>query len=280
MRLASYVHNGQHSFGIVKDDGVVDLARRLDGADLESALADTGVQALVAFSDEPADFGLDAITYLPVVPRPGKVLCVGLNYRDHAEETGADIPKRPTIFVRFPDSQVGHLEAIVRPDASTKYDYEGELAVVIGQRVRHARRESALDYVAGYCCFNDGTIRDWQGHSSQFTAGKNFLRTGAIGPWLTTADAVSEPGRLAIETRLNGEVMQRGSTADLIFGIPELIEYISTFTELAPGDVIATGTPAGVGYRRRPPRYLAPGDVVEVEIEGLGTLRNPVVDEG
>lgn len=280
MRLASYVQNGQPSFGVVKDDGIVDLARRLGGADLESALADKGVQALLAFGDETSDIGLDAITFLPVIPRPGKVLCIGLNYRDHAEETGADIPKRPTIFVRFPDSQVGHLEAIVRPDASTKYDYEGELAVVIGQRARHVRRESALDYVAGYCCFNDGTIRDWQGHSSQFTAGKNFLRTGAIGPWLTSADAVPEPGRLAIETRLNGEVMQSGSTADLIFDIPELIQYISTFTELAPGDIIATGTPAGVGYRRRPPRYLEPGDVVEVEIEGLGTLRNPVVGEG
>jgi len=279
MKLASFLYGERPSFGIVKDDGIVDLSRRL-GGDLKAALGrDIGLDEVRKHGSEPTDITLDGVRFLPAVPNPAKILCIGLNYRDHAEETGADIPKRPTIFVRFADAEVGHLQPIVRPKASTKYDYEGELAVIIGRAARHVPREAALDFVAGYSCFNDGTIRDWQGHSSQFTAGKNFLSTGAVGPWLVTADEIGDPAGLALETRLNGEVMQSGSTADLIFDVPTLIEYITTFTQLMPGDIIATGTPAGVGYRRRPPRYLQSGDVVEVEIETIGTLRNPVVDE-
>jgi 2-keto-4-pentenoate hydratase/2-oxohepta-3-ene-1,7-dioic acid hydratase in catechol pathway len=282
MKLASYQRGGEQSYGIVTDEGLIDLPRRIDrGPDLKAALdLAGGVEAFRPFENDPPDFAKHEVAYLPTIPRPDKILCIGLNYRDHAEETGSDIPKYPTIFVRFANSQIGHLNPMVRPAASTKFDYEGELAVIIGRSARHVARKHALEYIAGYTCFNDGTIRDWQGHTGQFTAGKNFFQSGAMGPWMTTADEVGDPSNLALTTRLNGEVMQQGSTADLLFDIGALVEYITTFTQLRPGDVIATGTPAGVGYRRRPPRYLHAGDVVEVEIEKVGLLRNPVGDEG
>lgn len=282
MKLASYQRGGKQSFGIVSGDGLIDLPKRIDrGNDLKAALdLAGGVNPFRQFENEQPDFAQHDVAFLPTIPRPDKILCIGLNYRDHAEETGAEIPKYPTIFVRFANSQVGHLNPVVRPNASTKYDYEGELAVIIGRSARHVSRANAMDYVAGYTCFNDGTVRDWQGHTGQFTAGKNFFQSGAMGPWMTTPDEIGDPGNLKLATRLNGEVMQSGSTADLLFDVPALIEYITTFTQLKPGDVIATGTPAGVGYRRRPPRYLRAGDVVEVEIENIGTLRNPVGDEG
>ena len=282
MKLASYQLGGEPSFGIVTDDGLIDLPKRIDrGVDLKAALdLAGGVGAFRQFENDKPDFAKHDVAFLPVIPKPDKIMCIGLNYRDHAEETGADIPKYPTIFVRFANSQVGHLNPIMRPQVSTKYDYEGELAVVIGRPAQHVSRDTALDYVAGYTCFNDGTVLDWQGHTSQFTAGKNFFQSGAMGPWLTTPDEVGDPGQLGLITRLNGEVVQQGSTADLLFDVAALIAYISTFTQLRPGDVIATGTPAGVGYRRRPPRYLRAGDVVEIEIEKVGLLRNPVGDEG
>jgi 2-keto-4-pentenoate hydratase/2-oxohepta-3-ene-1,7-dioic acid hydratase in catechol pathway len=281
VRIASYEIGGRPSFGIVKDGGVVDVAMRAPSMPglLDALRSEGGMGQIRRFAGEQPDADLAAITFLPVVPRPEKVICVGLNYRDHAAEIGAEIPGRPTLFVRFPDAQVGHLQPLMRPKVSHRFDYEGELAVIIGASARHVGRDKALECVAGYCCFNDGTIRDWQGHSSQFTAGKNFVRSGAIGPWLTTADEIAEPGRLALKTRVNDALVQDGSTSDMVFDVPALIEYVTAFTELRPGDVIATGTPAGVGYRREPRLYMKAGDTVEIEIEGIGTLRNSVVDE-
>lgn len=207
-----------------------------------------------------------------------KILCVGVNYRPHIEEMGREVPDYPVVFTRFPGSLVGHGEALLRPRVSEQFDFEGELAVVIGREARHVRRADAMDYVGGYCCFMDGSVRDWQRHSGQFTAGKNFERSGAIGPPAPAA-TVGDPRALQLTTRVNGEVMQTGAVADLVFDIPTLIEYCSTFTHLQPGDVIATGTPGGVGAARRPPVWLKDGDTVEVDIPGVGILSNPVEDE-
>jgi len=208
-----------------------------------------------------------------------KILCVGVNYRPHIEEMGRDIPSRPVVFIRYPDSLVGHEEAVIRPRVSEQFDFEGELAVIIGREGYRIGRDDALDHVGGYACFLDGSVRDWQRHTSQFTAGKNFERSGAIGPSVVLAADIPDPTALSLTTRVNGRVMQRGCVADLVFDIPSLIEYISTFTRLRPGDVIATGTPGGVGAARRPPVWLRDGDIVEVSIDGVGTLRNPVRDE-
>jgi 2-keto-4-pentenoate hydratase/2-oxohepta-3-ene-1,7-dioic acid hydratase in catechol pathway len=207
-----------------------------------------------------------------------KILCVGVNYRPHIEEMGREVPDYPVVFTRFPSSLVGDGEDLLRPRVSKQYDFEGELAVVIGKPARHVQREQALDCVAGYCCFMDGSVRDWQRHTTQFTPGKNFERSGAIGPLVAAAE-IPDPSVLELTTRVNGNVMQQGRVADLVFDIPTLIAYCSTFTELQAGDVIATGTPGGVGAARTPPVWLRSGDVVEVEISGIGVLRNPVRDE-
>ncbi len=207
-----------------------------------------------------------------------RILCVGVNYRPHIEEMGREIPDYPVVFTRFASSLVGPGEAVIRPRVSAQFDFEGELAVVIGKPVRYASRGTALDCVAGYCCFLDGSVRDWQRHTGQFTAGKNFDRSGAIGPMVAAAD-IPDPAALELTTRVNGEVMQQGRVADLVFDISRLIEYCSTFMELRPGDIIATGTPGGVGAARTPPVWLKDGDLIEVDIPGIGVLRNPVQDE-
>lgn len=209
---------------------------------------------------------------------PKKILCVGVNYRPHIEEMGREIPEYPVVFTRFASSLVGHDEPVVRPRVSEQFDFEGELAVVIGKTARHVPRERALEYIGGYCCFLDGSVRDWQRHTMQFTAGKNFEQSGAIGP-VVAASEVGDPVDLRLTTRVNGEVMQQGRIADLVFDIPYLVEYCSTFSRLEAGDVIATGTPGGVGAARKPPVWLRDGDVIEVEIPGVGLLRNPVRDE-
>ena len=209
---------------------------------------------------------------------PRKILCVGVNYRPHIEEMGRDVPEYPVVFTRFASSLVENEQAIIRPRVSEQLDFEGELAVVIGRKARYVTRANALDYVGGYCCFLDGSVRDWQRHTMQFTAGKNFEKSGAMGA-VVPANEVGDPTTLEVTTRVNGEVMQHGCIADLVFDIPHLIEYCSTFTELCPGDVIATGTPGGVGAARSPQVWLRDGDIVEVEIPGVGLLRNPVRDE-
>jgi 2-keto-4-pentenoate hydratase/2-oxohepta-3-ene-1,7-dioic acid hydratase in catechol pathway len=216
------------------------------------------------------------VIFLPPITDPAKILCIGLNYAKHQAETGRPDVDHPTIFTRFADSQVGHLQPMIKPDQSVRFDYEAELAVVIGQGGRFISEDDALSHVAGYACYNDGSIRDWQRHTSQFTPGKNFPGTGAFGPYMVTPDEVGDYRKLPIESRLNGEVMQKATLADLIFPIPRLISYISEFTALSPGDVIVTGTPGGVGDRREPPVYLTPGDVIEVDIGIVGTLVNPI----
>jgi 2-keto-4-pentenoate hydratase/2-oxohepta-3-ene-1,7-dioic acid hydratase in catechol pathway len=220
----------------------------------------------------------DDVTPAPPLTSP-RIFCIGVNYRDHRDEMGHDDVPYPTIFVRFASSLVGHGSAMVRPAASDRLDYEGELAVVIGRAGRRISPDAALAHVAGYACFDDGSVRDFQRHTSQFTAGKNFDRSGAFGPWMVTADEIGDPAGLAIETRVNGEVRQRSNTELLINDIPAVLGYLSSFTELQPGDVIATGTPGGVGAARTPPVFLQAGDVVEVEIERVGLLRNEIIEE-
>lgn len=282
MKLVSFRNEGRASFGLVLANGVIDAGKRLglDVPDLKTLLErDALVEMHALAAETDPDFALSDIDFLPPIPQPDKILCIGLNYRPHVEETGFKAPKYPLIFTRFPSSQVAHGEALTRPSVSDKLDYEGELAVVIGRRGRHIPATGALRHVAGYACFNDGSVRDYQRHGGQFTPGKNFVGSGSFGPWLTTAEEVSDPAELSLQTRLNGRLVQSASVSELIFSIPELISYCSSFTELVPGDVIVTGTPGGVGYAQDPPRYLQPGDVVEVAIEGLGVLRNSVVDE-
>ena len=280
MKIASFRADGISSYGVV--DG--ETLRQPSGefrsrfGDLRAVIAADSLAELEADVDGES-FNISNVQFLPVVPNPDKILCVGVNYRPHIEEMGRKVPDYPVVFVRFPGSQTGHGQAIVRPRVSEKYDYEGELAIIIGKRARHVGRSEALDCIAGYCCFMDGSVRDWQSHTPQFTAGKNFSGSGSMGPWLVTRDEVPDPAELALTTRLNGEVMQEGQLADLLFDIPSLIEYCSTFTELLPGDVIATGTPGGVGAARTPPVWLKHGDTLEVDISGVGLLVNFVVDE-
>ena len=219
---------------------------------------------------------LSEIVFLPPVVQPKKIICVGRNYAAHAAEMGKEVSERPLLFVRFATTLVGHKQPILKPAESERLDYEGELAVIIGKRARRVKAEQALEIVAGYSCFNDASARDWQAHTSQFTAGKNFDATGAFGPWMVTADEIPDPTNLSLTTRLNGEVVQQANTSHMIFPVTVLIEYVSSFCTLEPGDVIATGTPAGVGDKRTPPLYLKAGDVVEVEIDRVGLLANPI----
>ncbi|MCB9653378.1 MAG: fumarylacetoacetate hydrolase family protein [Deltaproteobacteria bacterium] len=289
MRIVSFIRDGRSSIGVVSGgDRIVDARTVLDpslgdvvgcAADLQGVIEANALDRLRPLEDRAGDFGLDEITLLPVVRRPEKILCVGLNYDAHRIETGREETKHPVLFTRFASTLIGHGQSLVRPLASSKLDYEGELAVIIGKRGRRVPLEHALDLVAGYTCFNDASVRDWQRHTHQFTPGKNFPSTGALGPWLVTRDAIEDPQSFALRTRVNGKEVQSGHTAQMIFSVRDLIHYITQFCELAPGDVIATGTPSGVGYRRDPPLYLCPGDVVEVDIEGIGCLRNPVVAE-
>ena len=282
MKLASFCIQDRPTFGALVNGGLLDLGARLPQVQggLRGLLDAPALEQLPELlANASPDLAIDDVRFLPVIPNPDKVLCVGINYVPHVKETGRDLPDKPVIFCRFAGSQTGHGQPLIRPRASTRLDYEGELAVVIGRRARHVPVESALDVVAGYTCFNDGSVRDWQRHSPQFTPGKNFARSGSMGPWLVTRDEIPDPTVLHLETRVNGETRQSASLADLIFGIPELIAYCSTFAELLPGDVIATGTPGGVGFARTPPVWLRSGDVVEVDIPGVGVLRNTVEDE-
>ncbi|MBD9466487.1 fumarylacetoacetate hydrolase family protein [Pseudomonas sp. Pdm06] len=282
MKLASFIVQGRRSYGVIEGDQVIDLEslKPTLGSDLKQAIGHNRLNEL-----SPARLAglpripLAEVTFLPVIPNPGKVLCIGINYATHVRETGREMPTYPMIFTRFADSQTAHLQPIVRPTASHKIDFEGELAVVIGKAARHVKPADALDYVAGYACYNDGSVRDWQKHTIQFVPGKNFPNTGGFGPWLVTGDEIGDPQDLELTTRLNGEVMQHTRTSDMIFDVRQLIEYCSTFTELAPGDVIVTGTTGGVGAFREPPVWMKPGDQVEVEIARIGTLRNSIVDE-
>jgi 2-keto-4-pentenoate hydratase/2-oxohepta-3-ene-1,7-dioic acid hydratase in catechol pathway len=281
MKLVSYVKpDGEAGYGVISGDGVVDLASRLEGAPTLRRFLQTGaLKGAAALADEPPDFALADITFAPVIPNPDKVICIGLNYAEHVRETGRTITEKPALFPRYAGCQVGHLQPMIKPAVSDEFDYEGELAVIIGIEGRHITAENALAHVAGYACYNDGSIRDWQRHTSQFLPGKNFVGTGSFGPWMVTADEIPDPSRLTLETRLNGKIVQESGTDQMITPVPQLIAYISTFLKLLPGDVIVTGTPAGVGMKRTPPLWMKPGDTVEVEISSIGVLRNTVVAE-
>jgi len=282
MRIVSFAHDERRSFGVLTDGGIVDAGRRLGDryGTLRELLAAGAITELGPLAREPADFTAAQVRFLPVIAdRAARIFCVGVNYMPHIREMGRGRPDYPVVFVRFTDSLVGHGGQMIRPVNSEQYDYEGELAVIIGARARHVSRADALDRVAGYSCFNDGSLRDFQNHGPQWIAGKNFPHSGAFGPWMVTADQIPDPGELRLTTRLNGEVMQSESVGELCFDVPALIEYISSWTALEPGDVICTGTPGGVGAGRNPPVWMRNGDAVEVEISGIGTLRNTIADE-
>ena len=278
MRLASFKSNGQARFGAVIDGGVVDLTTA-DVPELRTALACWDAAEFRRRVERGLPVDTQAMEWLPPIVAPEKILCVGYNYRKHLLETGKELPSHPSIFVRFPDAQVGCDQPVIRPRHSTMFDYEGELAVVIGRGGRHVAAGDALAHVAGYACFAENSVRDYQRHTAQATAGKNFEHSGAFGPWLVTVDEIPDPAALTLVTRLNGQEMQRSGVDDLIFPIPELIAYISQFTRLATGDVIVTGTPEGIGSARKPPVWMRAGDVLEIEISGIGILRNTVQDE-
>ena len=275
MKLISFRRGDSRAFGLVEGEEVVDLSGA-HASTLKQALALNG---LAEADGSAARYALADVTLLPPIPDPGKILCIGVNYDDHRVETGRPKMDYPTIFTRWADTQVAHGAPLIRPMASERFDFEGELAVVIGRGGRRIAEAEALSHVAGYACYNDGSVRDWQNHTSQFTPGKNFPGTAGFGPWLVTADEIPDPQALRLTTRLNGQVVQDASTGDMVFGVAKLIAYISQFTALAPGDVISTGTPGGVGARRDPPLWMKPGDTVEVEISHVGILTNPVEGE-
>lgn len=276
MKLASFSKAGKQSFGIITDEGVIDLKKRLNNeyGDLKSFIENDLEKVEVDLNE--VDYSIDQIKFTPVIPNPSKIVCVGLNYHEHVQEVGRKETEDPVIFLRVADSQVGHQENLVLPKESSMFDFEGEIAVIIGKKGRRINEEDAANYIAGYSCYNDGSIRDWQLRNDQWTPGKNFNGTGAFGPWMVTSDEIKDDEVLSLETRINGEVMQRSSTDMLIFPIKKLIAFISTFTTLNPGDVIVTGTPGGVGLKREPQVFLKDGDVVEIEVSKIGILRNQV----
>jgi 2-keto-4-pentenoate hydratase/2-oxohepta-3-ene-1,7-dioic acid hydratase in catechol pathway len=284
-RLATFSVNGSIRYGLVTDSGIVDLSARHGGdyPTLREVIAAGALTKLTeAAANRPADFPLDAIAWQPPIPAPEKIICIGVNYPDRNAEyrDGQDAPKYPSMFMRTPRSFVGHETPLLRPRASAQLDYEGEVVLVIGKPGRHIPERSALDHIAAVTLCNEGTIRDWVRHAKfNVTQGKNFDATGSLGPWLVPYSNESQIADIRLTTRVNGEIRQEDRTGRLIFGFRYLIDYISTFTTLVPGDVIITGTPTGAGARFDPPRYLKPGDVVEVEADGIGVLRNGVVDE-
>jgi 2-keto-4-pentenoate hydratase/2-oxohepta-3-ene-1,7-dioic acid hydratase in catechol pathway len=284
-RLATFTVGGKTRYGAITDKGVVDLsARHVEWPTLREAI-ETG--ALVKLAEEAdglaADFRIEDIAYEIPIPSPEKIICVGVNYPDRNEEykDGQAAPSNPSLFIRFPRSFVGHGAPLVRPPESTQLDYEGEVVIVIGKSGRRIAEADALGHIAALSLCNEGTIRDWVRHAKfNVTQGKNFDRTGSIGPWLVPFTDEAQIADISLTTRVNGEVRQHDRTGRMIFSFRKIINYISTFTTLVPGDVIVTGTPTGAGARFDPPIWLKPGDVIEVEADGIGLLRNGVVDEG
>lgn len=284
MKLASFRSANGSSWGAVTPDGILDLGPAFVAKGMPSILSVLEQQALGSLAAEVearkgTETPISGVQLEPVIPEPGQILCIGLNYQTHLEETQREPSGYPTVFVRYARCQIGHGEAILRPPETETLDFEGELAIIIGRTGRRIAESDAMDYVAGYACYNDASVREYQRHTTQFHPGKNFPATGAFGPWMVTADEIPDYRKLTIETRLNGETVQSAGLDQLIFSIPRLIAYCSTFSELRPGDVIVTGTPGGVGAARKPPLWMKAGDVVEVEVSDVGLLSNPVVDE-
>ena len=280
MKFVSFRAGGAARYGLVEGNRIIDLTKRLKYADLKALImADAFAEAARAAKGATADYALDQIAFDPVIPNPGKIICVGLNYQEHRNETGMTSHPLPATFIRWADTQIGHLEPMIRPHASEQLDYEAELAVIIGKGGRNIPERDAAAHICGYSCYNEGSIREYQRHASQWTPGKNFPGTGAFGPFLVTPDEVGELGGKKIQTRLNDNVEQSSTLDMMIYGPNKLIEYFSSFTPLSPGDVIVSGTPGGVGWVRKPPLWMKPGDVCEVEIDGVGLLRNPIVAE-
>jgi 2-keto-4-pentenoate hydratase/2-oxohepta-3-ene-1,7-dioic acid hydratase in catechol pathway len=281
MQLISFVRAANRGFGVVVGAGIVDLTTRLGCEGVRPLLSQP---ALLAKAEELAasrspDFGVEDVTLLPAVPDPAKIICVGLNFAAHAEEAGRKVGERPVIFHRFAQTLAAHGEPLLVPRVSSQFDFEGELAVIIGKGGSHIREEDAMDHVAGYAVFNDASVRDWQFHTHQYGMGKNFRSTGALGPWVVTKDQVPDYRTLTLRTLLNGEQMQTGKLSQLVHTVPALIAYVSQALPWLPGDVLATGTPSGIGFKRKPPVFMKAGDVVEIDIGPVGTLRNPIANE-
>ena len=280
MKLASFVTPaGKATYGLVEGDRVIDLGADRPQAPTLKAFLGTDEFKSGKVAAKGQDYALSAIKLLPVIPDPGKIVCVGLNYSEHIKETGRSDSEFPVLFLRTATSQCAHGEPLLKTSHSDCLDYEGELALVIGKGGRNIKREDALKHVAGYSCYNDATIRDYQRHTHQYTPGKNFDKTGAFGPYLVSPDAITDRKTTTLITRLNGQEVQKAVLAQMIFSIEDIIEYVSRFTTLETGDVLVTGTPGGVGDRRKPPLYMKAGDVVEVEITGVGLLQNKIANE-
>lgn len=282
MKLLSYALDGEPSFGAVVAGGIVDLKKATQGRypDLRAALRADALGELEQLArGRTPDVALEAITYLPVIPNPEKIFGIGINYRTHMQETSGEVPPAPIVFARYANSQVGHEQPFLAPPESQQVDYEGEIAVIIGKAGRRISKQDSWSHIAGYAPYNDGSMREHQSPTGQWTPGKTFIGSGPFGPWMSTRGEIADNAKLNLVTRLNGQEVQRATSHDMIYGIPELIEYCSMFSRLEPGDVIVTGTPGGVGSKRTPPLFMKHGDVIEVEIEEIGVLRNPVVSE-
>jgi len=282
MKLISFLHQGAPAYGAVIGDDVLDLTPILgaQAPDLKTLLAKNlvGAAAQAVQAHKPT-LKFSQLTLLPVIPNPGNIFCIGLNYGEHVRETGREVTETPVIFLRLADSQVAHGQDILRPAESHRLDYEAEIAVIIGQGGRRIREEDAWKHIAGYSCYNDGSVRDWQVATSQWTPGKNFYKTGGFGPWMVTSDEIAPGQVMRLQTVLNGQVLQDTTTDKMIHSIPRQIAYISTFIPLSPGDVIVTGTPGGVGNKRNPQIFMKPGDVCEIVVDAIGTLRNGIRDD-
>mgnify|MGYP001266556482 FL=1 len=281
MKFVSFLLKGQAKFGISDGKNLTDLTGKIKDANtLKELISNKGIQEAKEYAKKnPGDISLDQIEYLPVIPNPGKIICVGLNYSEHVKETGRTVEQNPVIFLRVPESQTAHKQPIQRPKVSTHLDYECEMAVIMGEAGKHIKPENALRHIVGYSCYNESTVRDWQQHTRQFGMGKNFEKTGSFGPHMVLAENISDYTKLSIQTRLNGKVMQQAKLSQLIFDIPTLISYISKAIPWRAGDVLVTGTPGGVGFKRKPPIFMKEGDQVEVEISEIGILSNIIKDE-
>jgi len=282
MKLLSFEHAGQTRFGIVQGDGVIDLVKAMGGR-YPSLRALLAAQALAevrgAIAGRSPDVALSEIQFLPVITDPGKIWCCGLNYVEHVRETQREVTEQPTFFMRVADSQVGHNQPMMRPAESVQLDFEAEIAVIIGKPGRRIAEQDVGAHIAGYACYNDGSVRDWQRHTSQWIPGKNFWRTGGFGPWMVTADEIPFGTEMTLTAHLNGQEMQRATTSMMIHSIARQIAYVSKVAPLQAGDVIVTGTPGGVGARRTPPIWMKAGDVIEIGIDKVGVLRNTIADD-